>query len=121
MMFVIEAPVDNKSCKSSLIQVIAGHCADDKPLNEPMMSQFTDSTPPQHVPMSCWIDFRKHKYIFIVYPLHFLEWVVFNYKRNFIETFSLRRVTELLIQVKFRSSSGSVLSDKYFCKKGPRC
>ena len=38
--FVHKGPIDNKS---SLVQVMAWHQIGDKPLHEPMMSQFNDA------------------------------------------------------------------------------
>ena len=40
LKFVPKGPIDNKS---ALVQVIAGLRAGDKPLPEPMLTQFTDA------------------------------------------------------------------------------
>ena len=40
MKFVPKGPIDNKSV---LVQVIAWHRTGDKPLSEPMLTQFTDA------------------------------------------------------------------------------
>ena len=40
LKFVPKSPIDNKS---ALVQVMAWHRTGDKPLPEPMMTQFTDA------------------------------------------------------------------------------
>ena len=66
LKYVHTCPIDNKPDKQSLVQVLACHSKSDKPLSEPMLTQFSDAYMQHYVGFSqleYFTKFHEHNWI----------------------------------------------------------